>query len=190
MKVIPKFLLIFIALAVVIGAYYLQGTNKSISPIFDDDANDVQYESSQFASNPMPNYSQLVIPKYFSLVNVKHVLEGGINRRGEATGFHHLPSKKQERTKILEIINKANSCGVYRAKVQIDGKVKKAFSTMFPDRLTSQEVINSIKAGYEKAQSQSITRRTIQISTNECYDITIILDDNKNIITSYPMFKN
>lgn len=191
MKSLPKFALILIALLITIGAFYFQGSNNNITPKIDDDISDVQYEPSQLSSaSAYSNNNQLSFPKYFPSYNVKHILEGGINRRGEATGFHHLPSKKQDRTKIIEIVNQPNSCGVYRAKVQIEGKVKKAFSTMFPNRLSSQDVINSIKTGYEKALSQSGTRRTITTSTNECYDITIILDDNKNIITSYPIFKN
>jgi Bacterial EndoU nuclease len=131
---------------------------------------------------------EILFPKYLSEYNFKHILEGNINRRGEATGFHHNPSAPNKDTKIIKIISKENSCGVYKAQVQVAGKLKDAYSTMFPDKLTKSEILDDLKYVYEEGLKKFPKKDTFTIKTKGCFSVFMVLDNNSNIITSYPIY--
>ncbi len=82
-------------------------------------------------------------------LNMVHIFEGEINKRGKPVGFH----KKLNQTgayssRIKKMLSKPNKAGVYTAIVEIydrrQNKWKDKFSSMFPDRLTKQQVVQAI----------------------------------------------
>lgn len=87
-------------------------------------------------------------------VNLKHIFLGEINKRGKPTGFHSRPGGKDpESARIARIMSKANKAGVYTARVEVYDKTDKQwrekFSSMFPDRLSPEEVLQAITHAYK-----------------------------------------
>ncbi|MGL4759825.1 MAG: EndoU domain-containing protein [Patescibacteria group bacterium] len=137
--------------------------------------------------NQKPQFYSNIITEY----NLNHVLGGNINRRGEATGFHHKQSAKNSNTKIISIYKEPNQCDVYVAKVQVDGKTKKAFSSMFPDKLNKNQIVDILISSHKKALEKKLNNNgvsSVQVQTDNCFKINLILDPNKKIITAYPIY--
>ena len=87
-------------------------------------------------------------------VNVTHIFQGEINRRGKPVGFHALFDGKAVKTaRIVRVKAKPNKAGVYTAQVEIydrkSGKWKRKFSSMFPDDMAPKEIIKAIIHAYE-----------------------------------------
>ncbi|CAH1207692.1 hypothetical protein PAECIP111893_02757 [Paenibacillus plantiphilus] len=91
-----------------------------------------------------------VIAKYFTPNAKKHILEGEINSKGKAVGWHHELSSSIG--KIVNITVKPNKQGVYAAQVKINGVLKDAESTFFPKHWSSDEVMQAIYEVYENAK--------------------------------------
>ncbi|WP_080952904.1 minor capsid protein [Clostridium tetani] len=133
------------------------------------------------------NLDRLKHTENFASKNViKHILEGEINRRGKAVGFHmeNMPTKKGE---IIEKTrSKVNENGIYKAKVIIGGVPKIAKSTFFPTDMTPQQVVNAINEAY----SSRIETPTNEFIGNTSYGFKIgmYLDNKGNITTAYPKF--
>ncbi|USG59782.1 EndoU domain-containing protein [Sneathiella marina] len=82
-------------------------------------------------------------------INVTHIFEGEINRRGKPVGFHVPPPEKgYPRSRIKEVLSGPNRSGVTTAIVEIfdtqENKWKDKFSSLFPKRLSGQEIISAI----------------------------------------------
>lgn len=118
-----------------------------------------------------------------------HILEGELNGRGQAVGFHYdgLPSKKGNIISGTETT--PNEHGVFEAKVEVEG-IKKASnsgrSSFFPNDWNAQEVVDAINAAYE-------TREFINGNTYEGLDtngvvIRMYLDDQDRIISAFPVY--
>ncbi|HBQ98893.1 MAG TPA: hypothetical protein DD761_10320 [Cyanobacteria bacterium UBA11691] len=77
------------------------------------------------------------------------------SRRGRPKGFHSQPNGISPRTVAnFQITQRANAQGIYGATWGYAGQAGRTkFSTMFPDRCTQQEVLNSIL--YAAAHRQS-----------------------------------
>lgn len=119
-----------------------------------------------------------------------HILEGELNRKGQAVGFHydHLPSKKGE---ILEGTKTASDeHGVYEAEVMVEEVEKqsnKGKSTFFPDDWDSQDVIDAINEAYD--EREFIQGNTYEGLTEEGIIIQMYLDDNEKIISAFPVYE-
>ncbi len=87
-------------------------------------------------------------------VNLKHIFKGEINRRGKPTGYHSRPGGVDpDGARIKSISKKANGAGVYTAQVEIkdpdSGQWKQKFSSLFPDNLSHQAVLDAIVYAYK-----------------------------------------
>ena len=138
-------------------------------------------------NNSSTNGNNSSYSSFITDYNLDHILSGNINRRGEATGFHHALSSKDPLTKVINITKQANSCGVYVAKVQVKGKTKQAFSSMFPDKLNKSDIIDILKVSYDKAIAKG-SGSVVTVDSGSCFKISIILDNYKKIITAYPIY--
>lgn len=95
-------------------------------------------------------------------VNVTHIFQGEINRRGKPVGFHALFDRKAVKTaRIVRIKGKPNKAGVYTAQVEIydrrEKKWKQKFSSMFPDDMAPKSIIKAVIYAYkhrEKGKSR------------------------------------
>ncbi|WP_339717689.1 EndoU domain-containing protein [uncultured Sneathiella sp.] len=124
-------------------------------------------------------------------LDIPHIFEGEINRRGKPVGFHVAPrSGRDGHSHIKERLSGPNRAGVYTATVEIydpaEKRWKEKFSSFFPDKLTKEEIIDSI---------------LLAVSTNELPDgarwrgrsghdflIEGYRSPNGNINTAYPLY--
>jgi EndoU nuclease-like protein len=80
-------------------------------------------------------------------VNVTHIFEGEVNKRGKPVGFHSRPGGRDPQgARLVRVVERANRSGVYTAEVEIRsgsawlGKR----STFYPDRLDRAAVIQAV----------------------------------------------
>lgn len=89
-------------------------------------------------------------------INLWHVFEGEINRKGKPTGFHSRPGGQDPaNARLVSIKDKPNRLGVYTANIEVrDGRQWKGkFSSFFPDDLSQQEVIDVIVHAYKNSKN-------------------------------------
>lgn len=121
---------------------------------------------------------------------LEHILEGELNRKGAAVGFHYdrLPTKKGE---IIDGSKTAeDDQGVYEAKVIVDGVEKtsnRGRSSFFPDAWDTQDVVDAIKEAYD-------SREFIQGNTYEGISangivIQMYVNGNDQIISAFPVYE-
>ena len=87
-------------------------------------------------------------------INLRHVFEGEINRRGEPVGYHARPGGDDPTgARLLSVGNGPNRLGVYTARVAIadEGSWKEKNSSFFPDALSRDEVIEVILNAYRRS---------------------------------------
>lgn len=90
-------------------------------------------------------------------VNLTHIFQGEINRKGKPVGLHaKFDGKLTEGAKIKKLRGKPNSKGVYTAIVAIKdprtGEWKEKFSSMFPDDMKPKEVVKAILHAYKNRE--------------------------------------
>jgi hypothetical protein len=85
-------------------------------------------------------------------VNVTHIFEGEINRRGKPTGFHSRPGGHDPaNARLVRIVDRPNRSGVYTAEVEIrsqDGWLSKR-STLYADRMDRTAVIQAVLNAFQ-----------------------------------------
>ncbi len=89
-------------------------------------------------------------------INLSHVFHGEINRSGKPTGFHSRPGGRDPAgARVVRLQDEPNASGVYTARVAIrDGNDwSEKFSSMFPDELSSNEVIDVVLNAYRQADN-------------------------------------
>ncbi len=89
-------------------------------------------------------------------INLWHVFEGEINRKGKPTGFHSRPGGQDPAdARVVSIKDRPNRHGVYTANVEVrdGGQWKSKFSSFFPDNLSQQEVVEIILNAYNNSSN-------------------------------------
>ncbi|EEM97740.1 Hypothetical cytosolic protein [Bacillus thuringiensis IBL 200] len=118
---------------------------------------------------------------------LKHILEGEINWRGDAMGYHtevleNTPGKIISGTE--EILNDQ---GIYKARVEVNGTPKtgnRGFSTFFPKDWSPQKIVDNINEAYNN--------RTYEFGNTysgigpEGIRISMYIDGNGKIISAFP----
>lgn len=120
---------------------------------------------------------------------VEHILEGELNRKGQAVGFHYDGLQSKKGSVIEGTETDPNEFGVYEAKVEVDGVEKTSNggrSTFFPIEWTAQEVIDSINDAYSVKEFKS--GNTYEGLTSEGQVIRMYLDQNELIISAFPVY--
>lgn len=116
---------------------------------------------------------------------IKHILEGEVNKRGKAVGFHmeNMPTK---RGIIIESTRtNPDKNGIYNAKVKVDGVIKDAKSSFFPVNMIPQQIVNAINQAYS---TMSPFRGALMKGNTEFgFDIGMYLDEDSKIITAFPI---
>ncbi len=78
-------------------------------------------------------------------VNHAHIFCGEVNRSGQVVGFHSRPRGQNPSTvRQFRITQSLNGQGIYGGEWTHAAGGGTKFSTMFPDRCTDEQVINSI----------------------------------------------
>lgn len=116
---------------------------------------------------------------------IKHILEGEINKRGNAVGFHmeYLPTKQG--TIIESTRSKVDSNGVYSAKIKIGDVVKDIESSFFPTYMTPQDAIDAINEAYKVRKPYF--KDMLKGETSYGFDVGMYLDKNGKITTAFPI---
>lgn len=89
-------------------------------------------------------------------INLWHVFEGEINRKGKPTGFHSRPGGiDPANARVVSVKDRPNRAGVYTANIEVrDGRQwKSKFSSFFPDSLDQQQVIDVILYAYKNSKN-------------------------------------
>ena len=136
-------------------------------------------------------------------INLEHILHGGINRRGDLVGMHHLPSAPQE----LKVGNvnckveiKQTSPGgaddVVQAEVRLidpytDKVVLEKFSTLYPASWTEQDIARAIHEAYADAEKNHTVASDGHFDGHTRSGVRIagyLSRDQKLINTAYPVY--
>lgn len=127
--------------------------------------------------------------EYFRPGALAHILEGELNEKGQAVGFHYdrLPTKKGEIVSGTE--TKPNEYGVYEAKVMVSDVEKKSNrgkSTFFPDEWDTQDVVDAINEAYE--YKVHLTGNVFEGLAADGLVIRMYLDEQDKIISAFPIY--
>jgi Bacterial EndoU nuclease len=80
-------------------------------------------------------------------INLTHIFEGEINKRGKPVGFHSRPGGRDPGgARVVRIVDRPNRAGVYTAEVEIRSASgwRSKRSTFYPDRLDQAAVIEAV----------------------------------------------
>lgn len=141
------------------------------------------------AGYTMGDVKKLKDTKRFRKSALEHIFDGTINKSGKATGYHY--SKIPEsRGKIIDgTRSKSDLHGVFTAKVEVSGVRKNGFSSFYPESWSPQDVVDAINAAYDDAvKNPENPRGSLWIGRCGDLEIDMYLDENKKIITAYPIF--
>jgi len=124
-------------------------------------------------------------------INLTHIFEGEINRKGRPVGFHSRPGGRDPKTaKVVKIISPPNRVGVYTAKVKIwdrkEHKWKSKFSSFFPDKMSRKEVIKAILHAYKHRVHPK--RQPWLGPSGKGFMIQGYLNRKGNINTAFPIY--
>lgn len=151
--------------------------------LIDDGQADVQ-------TDDVTPISELAHTDIFREGALEHILEGELNKRGQAVGYHYdqLPSKKGEIIQNTQTPLDEN--GVYEAEVEVEGVLKQANrgkSSFFPDAWDTQDVVDAINDAYENRTF--ISGNTYEGLTEEGMIIRMYLDQKERIISAFPVYE-
>lgn len=146
-------------------------------------------ENNQVSDEEVTALTALTHTENFQNRALAHILEGELNKKGNAVGFHYerLPSKKGE--VIAGSETKANEYGVYEAKVIVSGVSKtsnQGKSTFFPKTWDSQDVVDAINEAYEAREFKN--GNTYEGVTKEGMVISMYLNNQEKIISAFPIY--
>jgi hypothetical protein len=122
-------------------------------------------------------------------VNLEHIFEGQVNKRGKPVGFHARPGGKDPSgARVVRVVEGPNRAGVYIADVEIRndaGRWLKKRSTFYPDRLSREEVVAAVLHAWSHRQGRNNPFRG---PSGEGFEIEGRPLDNGDINTAYPLF--
>lgn len=122
--------------------------------------------------------------------SLEHILEGQLNARGKAVGFHYegMPTAKGKIIPNTESV--PNEFGVYTAKVEVNGIPKTAnggMSSFFPKDWDAQEIVDGINKAYNNRVLKS--GNEFYGYTSEGMKIKMYIDLKTNqIISAFPEY--
>ncbi|MBO1003635.1 EndoU domain-containing protein [Pseudogracilibacillus auburnensis] len=149
----------------------------------------IENESTVIEINEVTAITDLEHTEYFRNLALEHILEGEINKKGAAVGFHYdrLPTKKGEVIEGTE--TKPNELGVYEAEVVVNHVEKTSNggkSTFFPKDWDTQQVVDAINEAYES--KEFISGNTYEGLTKEGMVIRMYVDEQEKIISAFPIY--
>jgi len=122
-------------------------------------------------------------------INLWHVFEGEINRKGKPTGFHSRPGGLDPaNARLVSIRDKPNRAGVYTATIEVrdGGQWKSKFSSFFPDNMSKAEVIDVIVHAYNNSSNQR--KQPWSGPSGQGYTVQGYTTSRGGINTAFPVF--
>ena len=150
------------------------------------------------ASRPAPQAGPAPAPALRSewgdtdpAINLEHVFEGQINRRGKPIGFHSRPGGREpEGARVARTVSGPNAAGVYIAEVEIrsgSGRWLRKTSTFYPDSMSRDEVVAAILHAWN--DRRDLGGGKFQGDSGEGFTIEGYTLDDGGINTAYPIYK-
>jgi hypothetical protein len=136
-------------------------------------------------------------------INLEHILNGGLNRRGELVGMHHLPSAPKEllvdhlRCRVeIKQTSPGGPDDVVQAQVRLidpqTGRVvREKFSTLYPASWTTAEITRAIEEAYADAERNQRVEADGHFDGHAKSGIRIdgyLTRDEKMINTAFPVY--
>ena len=123
-------------------------------------------------------------------VNLVHIFDGEVNKRGKPVGFHSRPGGRNPAdARIVRIVEGPNQTGVYVAEVEIRneaGRWLRKRSTFFPDRLSREEVVAAILHAWDHRTKGR--NNPFRGPSGEGFEVEGRPLDGGDINTAYPIF--
>lgn len=154
------------------------------------DKKDDASKADKKSSYKMRDIKKLKNTENFSRHGLEHIFDGNVNKKGKATGYHY--SKVEDSSgRILDgTRGKKDENGVFTAKVEVDGVKKEGFSSFYPEDWSPQEVVDAINIAYKDALADKQNPRgSLWIGHAGKLEIDMYLDDNRKILTAYPIHR-
>ncbi len=123
-------------------------------------------------------------------LNLHHIFEGEINRKGKPVGYHSRPGGNDpDGARIVRIKDKPNRAGVYTANIEIrDGNQwKSKFSSFFPDNLSQQQVTDLILKAYRNSKDKN--KQPWQGPSGLGFDVQGYTMSRGDINTAFPIYR-
>lgn len=124
-------------------------------------------------------------------INLWHVFEGEINRKGKPTGYHSRPGGVDAaNARIVSIKDRPNRAGVYTANIEVrdGGQWKSKFSSFFPDNMSQEEVIDAIVSAYNSSNDKN--KQPWQGPSGLGFNIQGYTTSKGGINTAFPVFRS
>ncbi len=122
-------------------------------------------------------------------INLHHVFEGEINRKGKPVGFHSRPGGVDPAgAKLVKIRDKPNRQGVYTAIIAVsdNGQWKEKFSSFFPDNMSADEVTQAILNAYRNSSNKK--KQPWQGPSGHGFNIQGYTTNRGGINTAFPVY--
>ncbi len=123
---------------------------------------------------------------------LEHILEGEVNARGRAVGFHYEGMPGSKGKIIPGTKTPPNQYGVYMAEVEINGILKMSNggkSSFFPQHWNAQQIVDAINEAFNNKVFLQNTRNTFKGKTSGGMLIEMFIDNTTNkIISAYPKY--
>lgn len=166
---------------------------KGKIPVFNRKIESWNRNASEFKMYNLDDLANLKHTENLTEKSMSHIFEGDINRKGRAGGYHYDMVEGTSGSIIEGTKSPAlNDAGVYEAKVEVNGILKKANggkSTFFPDHMSPQEVVDTINEAYETRVFDTNSRNKYEGISKNGMKITMYLDSEKKIISAFPSSK-
>lgn len=123
-------------------------------------------------------------------INMHHVFEGEINRKGKPVGYHSRPGGKDPSgARVVSVRDQPNSKGVYTANIEVrDGNQwKQKFSSFFPDSMSQQQVVDAILHAYNNSSDKN--KQPWQGPSGLGFDIQGYTLSKGDINTAFPVYR-
>jgi len=162
-RYLPIIAMVFVALGAGLDrlGIDLDALTRGESPFNSQSANNSSSNNSNSASNSRSNSGNQHSGQKWSdtspNINLHHVFDGEINRRGKPTGFHSRPNGQDPaNARVVSVRDQPNRFGVYTANIEVrdGGQWKGKFSSFFPDELSRDEVIDVILNAYNNSDNK------------------------------------
>ncbi|WP_213523402.1 EndoU domain-containing protein [Paenibacillus sp. J31TS4] len=139
------------------------------------------------AETPVRDIGQLANTANFRPGSLEHILEGELNRRGSAVGYHYegMPNARGSVVPGTETAPDGN--GVYRAQVAVDGVPKAGnggFSSFFPKEMEPQQIVDAVNEAF--ANRTHVTGNVYTGTSADGLPIQMYLDRSGRIISAFP----
>ena len=121
-------------------------------------------------------------------INLHHIFQGEINRKGDPVGFHSRPGGKDPATaRLVRVRDQPNRSGVYTAMIEVrDGSQwKEKFSSFFPDNMSEDEVTAAILNAYKNSNKKQPWRGPSGLG----FDIQGYTLSKGDINTAFPVYQ-